>query len=157
MMTKTNFKIILIACLLVGAFFGEDILGDLQNYIPSINNEKVEIPTPSIQYKTLVQGVQNTKIDKKDANQIRDFFWQLSQVVKNDPGFIKTTGQFREFNITAGGLNFAGLELKNKYLNLGEEIDGAITAAMGKENTTLTPEKRSNLNKVLQAIAWSVQ
>ena len=105
----SNIKIIAIALLLIGAFFGENIVENIQNYIPLANNEKVEIPTPSIEYKTLVQGIQNTKIDKKDANQIRDFFWQLSQVVKSDPGFIKTTGQFREFNVTAGGLNFAGL------------------------------------------------
>lgn len=152
-----SIKIILIACLLVGAFFGEDIAKNLQNYIPLVNNEKVEIPTPSIEYKTLVQGIKNTKIDKKDANQIRDFFWQLSQVVQSDPGFIKTTGQFREFNIVAGGLNFAGLALKNKYPNLGEEIDGVITTAMGKENLPLTPQKRNNLKKILEAIAWSVQ
>ena len=152
-----NIKIIAIALLLIGAFFGENIVENIQNYIPLADNEKVEIPTPSIEYKTLVQGIQNTKIDKKDANQIRDFFWQLSQVVKSDPGFIKTTGQFREFNVTAGGLNFAGLALKNKYPNLGEEIDGVIITAMGKENIPLTSEKRNSLSKTLQAIAWSVQ
>ena len=152
-----NIKIIAIALLLIGAFFGENIVENIQNYIPLADNEKVEIPTPSIEYKTLVQGIQNTKIDKKDANQIRDFFWQLSQVVKSDPGFIKTTGQFRECNVTAGGLNFAGLALKNKYPNLGEEIDGVIITAMGKENIPLTSEKRNSLSKTLQAIAWSVQ
>ena len=153
----SNIKIIAIALLLIGAFFGENIVENIQNYIPLVNNEKVEIPTPSIEYKTLVQGIKNTTIDKKDANQIRDFFWQLSQVIKSDPGFIKTTGQFREFNIVAGGLNFAGLALKNKYPNLGEEIDGVIITAMGKENIPLTSQKRNNLKKILEAIAWSVQ
>jgi len=153
----SNIKIIAIALLLIGAFFGENIVENIQNYIPLVNNEKVEIPTPSIEYKTLVESIKNTKIDKKDANQIRDFFWQLSQVVQSDPGFIKTTGQFREFNIVAGGLNFAGPSLKNKYPNLGEEIDGIIITAMGKENIPLTSQKRNSLNKTLQAIAWSVQ
>ena len=152
-----KYQIIFIVALVFISIAGKPIAKVLQGKEITPVDTTPQIVEPSLTNKTLVENLISLDINKADKNQLRDYFLTLSDVVKTEPGLIKTTGQFREFNITAGGLNFAGLELKNKYPNLGEEIDGAITAAVGKENTTLTPEKRSNLSKVLQAIAWSVQ
>jgi hypothetical protein len=94
-------------------------------------------------------------IAREDAVEISAFFTELADVVKNDPGFVKTTGVFREFNMTAGGLNFAGTDLKNKYPDLGEEIDAAIIASIGIESVPLDANKRGELVKCLKAIAWA--
>ena len=60
------------------------------------------------------------------------------------------------FNKTSGGLNFSGLEMKNKYEKLGENIDMVIAATIGLENVPMTAEVRKNLCDCLDAIAWSV-
>ena len=95
-------------------------------------------------------------IAKDHARQITDFFLELSDVVWSDPGFLDSTGKFREFNIKSGGLNFAGLELKDKYPLLGEEIDKVIINTIGLEESELTDEKRKNLRDCLNAVAWGV-
>ena len=95
-------------------------------------------------------------IPNSDASQIHDFFVQLADVVLHDDGLIATTGQFREFNRVAGGLNFGGLEMKNKYPDLGEEIDDLIMQALGPENSGMDASKRSKLVRTLNAIAWAV-
>ena len=95
-------------------------------------------------------------IEKEDAQQISDFFSELASVIENDVELIKTTKNFRDFNSLAGGLNFAGLELKDKYPSLGEHIDQSIIDSIGKENNPLSPEKRSDLVECLRAVAWAV-
>ena len=52
-------------------------------------------------------------------------------------------------------MNFTGLDMKDKYANLGESVDEIIIATLGKENEDLTQEKRNSLVDVLNAIAWS--
>ena len=125
--------------------------------MPGVDNTpSVNVVEPSLAYKTAVKDIIKINISKEDAKQISDFFLELGDVVYADPGFIQTTGNFREFNMTAGGLNFAGLELKGKYPELGAEIDAVIINSIGSEDQTLTDSKRSELVKCLNAIAWAV-
>ena len=149
-----NLRLTLAAVLLVIGLFGESILSFVQDNVEVINVPSKNSPT--LEYKTLVQPITDLDIEEKDAKQISDFFYELSSVVKTDPGFLKTTGVFREFNMRAGGLNFAGFDMKNKYSSLGEEIDRAIADTLGLEDVSLTQEKREDLCKCLDAIAWSV-
>jgi len=58
--------------------------------------------------------------------------------------------------MTAGGLNFAGTEMKDKYPQLGELIDECVAVSVGLENVKLTKEIREELVKCLRAIAWAV-
>ena len=76
--------------------------------------------------------------------------------MRTDPGFLDTTGTFREFNVKAGGLNFAGLELNDKYPTLGDEIDSVLQSTVGLEDAKLSDEKRKDLCDCLNAIAWGV-
>lgn len=149
---------ILAALLCFTAFFGESILDFVKNNVEIVDDTPAVplLVEPSMTYKELVKNIVNMDIEKSDAKQISDFFSELSSVVNNDPGFIKTTGEFRQFNMTAGGLNFAGIELKNKYPNLGEEIDEAIGNSIGMQDQELSSDKRSELIKCLNAIAWAV-
>ena len=149
-------KLILACLLTVAALFGEQVVEIIKNNVEIINTPSVNIDEPSLKYKTLVQKIVAVDIEKKDAKQISDFFLEVADVVNSDPGFLASTGKFREFNIKSGGLNFAGLELKDKYPNLGEEIDSVITNTIGLEDQELTSEKRKDLRDCLNAIAWGV-
>lgn len=156
---NNNIKLGLAVGLCAAAFFGDNILNTIKNLphnvptpAPVVNVDVVE---PSIEYKGAVKDIVATDIDPKDASMISCFFLEVADVVKNDVAFIKTTGQFREFNSVAGGLNF-NTALKNKYENLGEAIDAVIVSSIGKEDVALDNTKRNNLVKSLQAIAWGV-
>ena len=135
----------------------EQIIDWVKNNIEIVDNTpSVDVVEPSLAYKEVVKEIVALNIENKDAKQISDFFSELADVVDADPGFIRTTGNFREFNMTAGGLNFAGLELKDKYPSLGLSIDGVIIKSIGSEDQTLTDAKRSELVKCLDAVAWAV-
>ena len=153
-------KLFLIAVLLIGGLWGERIQSFVKNNMPAIivdDTNNTTIPEPDLAYKTLVGPLREMQVEPKDAVEIRDFFWQLSQIIQHEPKLIKTTGQFREFNVIAGGLNFAGLEMKNKYPDLGEAIDSIIMDSIGKEDAPLDDKRREVLYNVLHAIAWSMQ
>lgn len=91
-----------------------------------------------------------------DKIRLAQFYAQLSHVVRNEPGFIQNTGQFREYNSMAGQINFAGLSLKDKYPGLGDAIDKVISDVIGLENVSLDQAKRNDLANVLAAISWSL-
>ena len=148
---------LILALILVGAsLFGEKIIEIVKNNVEIVNVPSVNVDEPTLEYKTLVKNITNMDIEKDHARQISDFFLELSDVVWSDPGFLDSTGKFREFNIKSGGLNFAGLELKDKYPLLGEEIDKVIINTIGLEDSELTDEKRKNLRDCLNAVAWGV-
>tara|TARA_Y100001938_G_C7755567_1_gene266005 strand:- start:1 stop:471 length:471 start_codon:yes stop_codon:yes gene_type:complete len=149
-------KLILACILTVAALFGEKVVEIIKNNVEIINTPSVNVDEPTLEYKTLVQKIVDMDVKKEDATQISDFFLEVADVVNSDPGFLASTGKFREFNIKSGGLNFAGLELKDKYPNLGEEIDSVIVNTIGLEDQELTNEKRKDLRDCLNAIAWGV-
>ena len=153
---SNTIKLILAALLTVAAFFGEQVVEIIKNNVEIINTPSVNIDEPTLEYKTLVQKIVAVDIEEKDARQISDFFLEVSDVVSSDPGFLDSTGKFREFNIKSGGLNFAGLDLKGKYPNLGEEIDSVVVNTVGLEDSELTDKKRKDLCNCLNAIAWGV-
>ena len=105
-----------------------------------------------------LSGENGFHIDISDdhAAKIAGYFSEVADVVENDADFVKTTGQFRDFNVMAGALHFSGLEITGLYPNLGKSVDSAIMQAIGKENEQMTPEKRHALVSVLEAVAWGV-
>ena len=149
-------KLFLAALLTVVALFGEQVVEIIKNNVEVINTPSVNIDDPSLEFKTLMEKIISLEIEKQDAKQISDFFLELSDVVRTDPGFLDTTGTFREFNVKAGGLNFAGLELNDKYPTLGDEIDSVLQSTVGLEDAKLSDEKRKDLCDCLNAIAWGV-
>ena len=147
-------RVVAALVLVVASFFGQQIL----ELAKAWNNNKpsVDVVEPDLTYKDVVKDIVSVDIKAKDADQMSDFFAELAEVVSTDPGFISSTGHFREFNMTAGGLNFAGLDLKGKYPSLGKHIDKPIVSSIGLEDVTLSEEKRSELVKCLRAVAWAV-
>ena len=119
--------------------------------------EKVDEPSDAL--KEDVAGISDLVVgDDADDDKIRlaQFYAQLSHIVRNEPGFIQTTGQFREYNSTAGQINYAGLSLKGKYPGLGQAIDQAISDQIGLENIELDVDRRDDLAKILAAISWEL-
>ena len=153
-----NTRIFLAVLLVLGSLFGEQILESINKIIPNIKPDQtpeVVIDEPSSENKQLVKPIVDIDISKEDANLISSFFVELADVVDKDQQVIKTTGQFRSFNILSGMLHF-NENLKDKYSTLGENIDSVIITSVGKENKSLDTDKRKDLVKVLKAIAWSV-
>lgn len=158
-MTSRKMKFYYILCLVFCVFFGKSVISGLKNAMENVNivvpDVEIAIPEPSVTNKTLVEGLSDVVTDKKDRIQLRDFFATLAHVIDTDPNLIKTTSDFKEYNSLSGQLNFTGLDLKDKYNDLGEAIDKVIVSTLGLENVNMTPEKRKVLVDVLNAVAWS--
>jgi len=119
--------------------------------------EKVDEPSDALKEK--VAGISDL-VTGEDAGddkvRLAQFYAQLSKIVRNEPGFLKTTGQFRDYNSTAGQINYAGLSMKGKYSGLGQAIDQAIVDQIGLENVELDVDRRDDLAKILSAISWEL-
>ena len=119
--------------------------------------EKVDEPSTALKEK--VAGISEFVVgDDADDDKIRlaQFYAQLSKIIRNEPGFLKTTGEFKQYNSTAGQINYAGISLKGKYTGLGQTIDQAIADQIGLENVELDVDKRDDLAKILAAISWEL-
>lgn len=149
-----SFRLVAALVLIVVGLFGEPLWEKLKQ-IDIKPDPPITIVEPTLEYKTLVQPVVNMEIESNDSILMSCFFDQLSSVVRNDETFIKTTGQFREFNIIAGGLNFKN-QIEGEYPDLGETIDAIIMQSIGKEDKAMDSSTRANLSDTLSAIAWGV-
>ena len=135
-------------------------LGPPDNFSSSTVNvvfEKVDEPSDVL--KEQVTGISDLVVGEDasdDKVRLAQFYAQLSKIVKDEPGFLKTTGQFKEYNSTAGQINYAGLSMKGKYSGLGQSIDQAIANQIGLENVELDIDKRDDLAKILAAISWEL-
>ena len=160
--TKLSIGLLIVALGLFWPKIKEGVLNNLpdDSFGSSTVNvvfEKVDEPSDAL--KEDVAGISDLVVgDDADDDKIRlaQFYAQLSHIVRNEPGFLKTTGQFREYNSTAGQINYAGLSLKGKYSGLGQAIDEAIVGQIGLENIELDVDRRDDLAKILAAISWEL-
>ena len=160
--TKLSIGLLIVALGLFWPKIKEGVLNNLpdDSFGSSTVNvvfEKVDEPSDAL--KEDVAGISDLVVgDDADDDKIRlaQFYAQLSHIVRNEPGFIQTTGQFREYNSTAGQINYAGLSLKGKYSGLGQAIDEAIVGQIGLENIELDVDRRDDLAKILAAISWEL-
>lgn len=135
-------------------------LGPPDNFSSSTVNvvfEKVDEPSDVL--KEQVAGISDLVVGEDasdDKVRLAQFYAQLSKIVKDEPGFLKTTGQFKDYNSTSGQINYAGLSMKGKYSGLGQAIDQAIANQIGLENVELDIDKRDDLAKILAAISWEL-
>lgn len=158
--TKFSIGLVLIAAGLFWPRIKDKVKIDAPEQEQTVVNvvfEKVAEPSPIMQSLTANIGAIVVGDDASvDKIRLAQFYAQLSHVVRNEPGFIQNTGQFREYNAMAGQINFAGLSLKDKYPGLGDAIDSAIATTIGLENVSLDQAKRNDLANVLAAISWSL-
>ena len=157
-MSRQVKMIIVIICIGLGLFW---------NLFNSVIDRVVDTPLISISITEPTPELQETVKDiselvtgddaVKDKLLISDYFNQLANVVRDDPGLIDTTEKFRRFNSTAGQINFAGQSLKDKYNGLGKAIDDLIKETIGNNNVEFDQEKRDKLVHLLKAIAWTLR
>ena len=157
-MSRQVKMIIVIICIGLGLFW---------NQFTSVIDRVVDTPLVSISITEPTPALQETVKDiselvtgddaVKDKLLISDYFNQLANVVRDDPGLIDTTEKFRRFNSTAGQINFAGQSLKDKYNGLGKAIDDLIKETIGNNNVEFDQEKRDKLVHLLKAIAWTLR
>ena len=150
--------IIAIICIGLGLFWNQ--IPDLIDRVKDAPNVSVSITEPTPELQETVKGIPTLVTGDnaaKDKLLISDYFNQLANVVRDDPGLIDTTEKFRRFNSTAGQINFAGQSLKDKYNGLGKAIDDLIKDAIGNDNVELNQEKRNQLVQLLKAIAWTLR
>lgn len=158
--TKLTLAIILVAAGILWPKVKDSIdLNDPKfgNSLVNVVFEKVEEPSDAM--KENVAGISDLVVgESADVDRIRlaQFYAQLSNVIRNEPGMLKSTEQFRTFNSTSGQINFAGISLKGKYDGLGQAIDEAIANVIGLENVSLDVDRRDDLSKVLAAISWEL-
>jgi hypothetical protein len=156
-----NIKIFLAIILCGGALFGDKIVTGVGNLPSILTPAKPDIAPETItepleEFKNKVKNIIAIEIEKDDSKLISAFFAEMADVIKNDNEFVKSAGQFRKFNMVAGGLNF-NKNIKDKYQTLGEEIDKLIMDSIGKEDAVMDENKRSVLVNCLNAIAWGVK
>ena len=158
--TKLSIGLLIVALGLFWPKIKESIKLPDDNFTSSTVNvvfEKVDEPSDALKEK--VTGISELVVgDDADDDKIRlaQFYAQLSKIVRNEPGFLKTTGQFRQYNSTAGQINYAGISLKGKYARLGQAIDQAIVDQIGLESIELDIDRRDDLAKILAAISWEL-
>lgn len=124
-----------------------------------VNVDFEPMPEPSEAMKSTVSGISALVVGKdadNDKIRLAQFYAQLSNIVRNEPGFIASTGQFKNYNSIVGQINFAGQSLKGKYTGLGQAVDNAIIKAVGQDNVSLDDAKRKDLADVLGAISWEL-
>ena len=157
-MSRQAKVIIAIICIGLGLFWNQ--IPDLISRVEHAPNASVSITEPTPELQQIVKGIPTLVAGedaKKDKLLISDYFNQLANVVRDEPGLIDTTEKFRRFNSTAGQINFAGQSLKDKYNGLGKAIDDLIKNTIGNDNVELNQEKRDNLVRLLKAIAWTLR
>jgi hypothetical protein len=153
-MMSDRIRIILALCLVVGSVFGEKIVSIVKDNV-EITVPVVMVEEPSLENKELVKPITEIDIEPQDSKLISSFYLELSDVINKDDSIIQYTEQFRNLNSFAGVLHF-NTSLLGKYENLGEKIDLAIANAIGKQNVVMDKDKREDLVKILNAVAWSV-
>jgi len=152
-------RLIAAVALVIAGLFGEPIF----DYVKSVNIGGPDKPVvvvvdePSLQYQDMVKPIVDIEIKKEHAALIAPFFAEVASVIETDPGFLKSTGQFRDFNTMSGQLHFGGMDMKGEYPKLGELVDAAIISAIGKKNEPLDGDKRKSLVSILRAISWGVR
>ena len=158
-MSKQLKGAIVVVCMGLG-LFGHQIPDMLERVVNRPSSVQVVVAEPTPELQEAVKGISGliTGPDSKiDKIQISDYFNQVANVVKDDPGFIDTTEIVRRFNSTAGQINFAGHSLKDKYNGLGKAIDDLIIQAIGNDKVKFDKDKRDKLVHMLKAIAWTLR
>lgn len=82
-----------------------------------------------------------------------EFYTEFADVIRRDSEIIKNMGHVREAHSKAGQLMFQNRRTKNP--DLSTKVDTAFAEALGLENVALTPEKRKEVIKLLEELAWA--
>lgn len=133
---------------------------DLSNILPSrtvVNNSTVvEAPTdPKIKDACAAVISALKRADRADCLKLSSLYYDLSQLIVLDgkDEIIKSTLEIREANKLSG--LFFRLNLKDKYDNLAEALNGVVVAGIGDDDVVLDDAMRGKSVEVFKALSWA--
>lgn len=109
------------------------------------------IDRPLVVPSSILAGVSSA-----DARQLRDFYAAMADIVVRDGGaatpVIKTVFDLRNRHRDALQMAFVSTSIVGKYPGLGDRLDAYLLEAVGKTDTTLTPDIRQAAAKAFADI-----
>jgi hypothetical protein len=156
-MNKNNSLLWLVAALLlvVGVF-----QPSLSHFNSSSQAVSVSLPSDELQSKCekIIQIVESSDYSDKteDMRKLSGLYLDLAKLISinDDDTLIKNTEEIREANKLSGKM--LELNIKDKYTDLGEELNGVVKSYIGDDNIALSPELRQRSVDVFKAIAWAL-
>lgn len=156
-MNKNNSLLWLVAALLlvVGVF-----QPSLSHFNSSSQAVSVSLPSDELQSKCekIIQIVKSSDYSDKaeDMRKLSRLYLDLAKLISinDDDTLIKNTEEIREANKLSGKM--LELNIKDKYTDLGEELNGVVKSYIGDDNIALSPELRQRSVDVFKAIAWAL-
>lgn len=153
-MNKNNIVLWFLALCLIGYAF-------IQPNFSSFSKETVPAPVLEIQTKCekIVSIIRSTDDPnkKKDMAHLISLYSDLSKLISIDSedSIIKNTEEIKEANRLSGKM--LDIDLKDKYENLGAEMNSFVVSCIGDDNVVLSPELRQKSVETFKALAWAVQ
>lgn len=156
-MNKNNSLLWLVAALLlvVGVF-----QPSLSHFNSSSQAVSVSLPSDELQSKCekIIQIVKSSDYSDKaeDMRKLSRLYLDLAKLISinDDDTLIKNTEEIREANKLSGKM--LELNIKDKYDDLGAELNGVVKSYIGDDNIALSPELRQRSVDVFKAIAWAL-
>jgi hypothetical protein len=120
------------------------------------------VTTPSddlkIKCEKIIEIIRSTDSSDKaqDVSRLIDLYSDLAKLIAIDGGdpVIKNTEEIREANRLSGRM--LDLNLKDKYENLGQELNEVVKSSLGDDNVALSPELRQKSVDTFNALAWAL-
>jgi len=153
-MNKNNMVLWFLALCLIG-------YGIIQPGYSSFSKESIPAPVAEIQTKCekIISIIKSTDDPnkKKDMGHLVSLYSDLSKLISMDSEdtVIKNTEEIKEANRLSGKM--LDIDLKDKYENLGSEMNIFVISSIGDDNVVLSPELRQKSVETFKALAWAVQ
>lgn len=144
------------ACLICVGVFRPSI----SSFVNNQPTATVIVPSDDLKIKCekIIEVVKSSDSSNKteDMRRLIDLYSDLAKLIAIDGGdpVIKNTEEIREANRLSGKM--LDLNIKDKYDNLGEELNGVVKSALGDDNVALSPELRQKSVDVFNALAWAL-
>jgi hypothetical protein len=140
-------------------------VGVFQPSLPRFNNSSsqavsVSVPSDELQSKCekIIQIVKSSNNSDKteDMRKLSGLYLDLARLISinDEDTIIKNTEEVREANKLSGKM--LELDIKDKYEDLGEELNGVVKSYLGDDNVALSPELRQRSVDVFKAFAWAL-
>ncbi len=155
-MNKNNGILWLVAALLIGVGFFQQSISSVM-FKPT---SAVVAPSDDLQErcKKLTEIVRSAKDPDKqtDMKKLVGLYLDLAKLISIDDEdtVIKNTEEIREANRLSGRMS--DFNLKNKYEDLGAELNSIVLGYIGEDNAALSPELRQKGVDVFRALAWAI-
>jgi hypothetical protein len=140
-------------------------VGVFQPSLPRFNNSSsqavsVSVPSDELQSKCekIIQIVKSSNNSGKteDMRKLSGLYLDLARLISinDEDTIIKNTEEVREANKLSGKM--LELDIKDKYEDLGEELNSVVKSYLGDDNVALSPELRQRSVDVFKAFAWAL-